>query len=163
MKKATRNKRNNLGDVIRLRGSLEYALANAQTGEIIQRGARHNMVVSVGRQWMLNRCGSTDSNVIDRIKLGTGTTAPATTQTDLSNSFSSKSAATVSAAGTTASPPYFSFSASWASNETHSSSSAINEIGLFVANGTMVGRLTTGSTINFGSTNTLAITYNLSN
>jgi hypothetical protein len=152
-----------MGDIITLRGSLEYVLRNALTGEIVQQGKSHNLVVSAGRQWMLNRLGSTDSNVIDRIKLGTGTTAPATTQTDLANSFSSKTAATVSAAGTTASPPYFSFSASWASNETHSSSSAINELGLFAANGTMVGRLTTTPTINFGNTNTLAITYNLSN
>ena len=161
--KKTNRKKNNLGDVILLRGSLEYALGNALTGEIIERGKCDNTVVTAGRVWMLARLGSNDSNTIDRLKLGTGNTAPATSQTDLANSFSSKSAGTISSAGYTANPPYYSFSASWASNETHASSSAINEIGLFAANGTMVGRLTTSSTINFGSTNTLAITYNLTN
>lgn len=155
--------RSRMGDVILLRGAIEFALRNARTGEIVQSGKKDNIVVTAGRVWMLARIGSNDANTIDRLKLGTGTTAPATGQTDLSNSFSSKSAGTISSAGYTANPPYYTFAASWASNETHASSSAINEVGLFAANGTMVGRLTTGSTINFGSTNTLAITYTLSN
>jgi hypothetical protein len=163
--KRQRTKKSNLevSDIIVMRGAIEYALRNAATGEIIQRGRSKNTVVTVGRAWILNRIGSNDANVIDRIKLGTSTTAPATSQTDLQNSFASKSAGTVSNAGTTANPPYYTFAASWNSNETHASSSAINEFGLFAANGTMVGRVTTGSTINFGSTNTLSVTYTLSN
>jgi len=156
-------KKNKLGDMILLRGFIEYQLRNALTGEIVQEGRSHNDIVTVGRAWMLNRLGSTDSNTIDRLKLGTSTTAPATSQTDLQSSFSSKSAGTISAAGTTANPPYFTFAASWTTNETHTSSSAINEFGLFAANGTMVGRRTTSATINFGNTNTLAVTYTLSN
>lgn len=158
-----------LRDVILLRGALEYALIDAREGptkgQLVQSGRYDNIVVTQGRAWILNRIGSTDANVIDRIYLGTGTAAPATGNTQLANSFSSRSAGTVSAAGTTANPPYFQFSASWASNETHSggSSSAINEFGLFAANATMVGRLTTSATINFSSTNELKITYSLSN
>ena len=150
-------------DIIKLRGALEFALRDAASGEIVQQGRAENIVVTVGRAWILNRIGSSDANTIDRIYLGTGTAAPATGNTQLANSFSSKAAGTISAAGTTANPPYYQFSASWASNETHASSSVINEFGLFGANATMVGRLTTSSTINFGSTNTLALTYNLSN
>ena len=158
---------NELRDTILLRGSIEYALLDARPGptygEIVQAGRKDNIVVTQGRAWILNRIGSTDANVIDRIYLGTGTAAPATGNTQLANSFSSRSAGTVSAAGTTANPPYFQFSASWASNETAASSSVINEFGLFAANATMVGRLTTSATINFSSTNELKITYTLSN
>ena len=152
-----------LVDAILLRGAIEYALKDARTGEVIERGFNKNTVVTVGRAYILNRIGSTDANVIDRIYLGTSTTAPATSQAALVGSFASKSAGTVSNAGTTANPPYYTFAASWASNETHASSSVINEFGLFAANGTMIGRVTTSATINFASTNTLAVTYTLSN
>lgn len=150
-------------DVIKLRGALEYILANARTGEIVQRGKNENTVVTVGRAWMLKRLGSNNAQVIDRIYLGTDTTAPATGDTALGGSFSSKSAGTISTAGTTDNPPYATFAASWASNETHDSSSAINEFGLFTDEPVMVGHVTTGSTINFSTSNTLAVTYKLSN
>ena len=151
----------NPADMILLRGALEYALKDARTGRIVQQGRRENTVVTVGRAWILNRIGSDDSHNIDRLYLGTGTTAPDTSQTALANSFSSKAAGTISDAGTTANPPYYTFAASWASSDTHDSSSAINEFGLF-ASSTMVGRVTTSSTINFGTSNTLAVTYTLS-
>lgn len=153
--------RNHLGDAIVLRGAIEYALRDAATGSIVQQGAEDNIVVTVGRVWMLARIGSNDSHNIDRVGLGTGTTAPATSQTGLANSFSTKTG-TMSSAQYTSNPPSYELQVSWASNETHSSSSAINEFGLF-ASDTMVGRLTTSAAINFGSTNTLAISYRLSN
>lgn len=156
-------KKNQPMDVIKLRGALEFQLRNAETGEIVQQGKGENTVVTVGRAWMLNRLGSNNAQVIDRIYLGTDTTAPATGDTALGASFSSRSAGTISAAGTTASTPYFTFAASWASNETHSSSSAINEFGLFTDEPVLVGHYTTGSTINFSTSNTLAVTYTLSN
>lgn len=156
-------KRNKSGDVIYLRGSLEYALRDAASGEVVQQGANHNVVVTAGRSWILSRLYTNDSNTIDRVYLGTGTTAPATSQTALANSFSSRSVGTFDNAGIGSATPFMRFNVSWASNETHASSSVINEFGLFAANATMVGRLTTSSTINFSSTNTLAITYTLSN
>lgn len=152
-----------LNDAILLRGAMELVLRNAQTGEIIRREKDNNAVVTVGRAWMLNRLGSNDSNVISKIFIGTDTQTPATGLTALAESFSSKNAGTLSGAGTTANPPYFQFQVSWASNETHASSSNIEEFGLFNDNDVMVGYLTTSAAINFGSTNTLAVTYTLSN
>jgi len=156
-------KKNQPMDVIKMRGALEYVLRNAETGEIVANGRNDNTVASVGRAWMLKRLGSNNAQVIDRMYLGTGTTAPASTQTALANSFSSKAAGTISTAGTTADPPYATFAASWASNETHDSSSVINEFALFTDEPVMVGRVTTSATINFSTSNTLAVTYTLSN
>ena len=154
---------NKVNDVIKLRGALEFVLSSAETGEIVNRGKSDNTVVTVGRAWMLKRLGSNNAQVISRIYLGTDTTAPATGDTALGGSFASKAAGTISTAGTTDNPPYATFAASWASNETHDSSSAINEFGLFTDEPVLVGHVTTASTINFGSTNTLAVTYTLSN
>ena len=154
---------NNLGDIILLRGAIEFQLASAKTGEVIQSGRIENTVASNGRKWILNRIASSDANTIDRIYLGTGTTAPASTQTALVASATSRSAGTISTAGTSADPPYCTFAASWASNETFTSSNSISEFGLFGANATMIGRVTTATPINFATSNTLAITYTLSN
>ncbi len=159
----SRKRKNQTADVIKFRGALEFALANALTGEIIRRGKSENTVVTVGRAWMLNRLHTNNTQLIDRIYLGTDTTAPATGDSALGASFSSKSAGTISNAGTTANPPYLTFAASWASNETHDSSSAINEFGLFTDEPVLVGHVTTGSAINFSTSNTLAVTYTLSN
>jgi len=157
------SKKNNAMDVIKMRGALEFTLRNAATGEIVESGKQENTVVTVGRAWMLDRLGSNDSQVIDRIYLGTDNTAPATTDTALGASFSSKTAGTISNTGTSASTPYYTFAASWASNETHDSSSVINEFGLFTDEPVLVGHVTTSSTINFSTSNTLAVTYTLSN
>ena len=157
------SKKNKSMDVIKLRGALEYALGNAFTGEIIQRGKNENVVASVGRAWMLKRLGSNDSQVIDRIYLGTDNTAASSTQTGLIASAESRAAGTISTAGTTADPPYMTFAASWASNETFTNSDNIYEFGLFTDEPVMVGRYVTGSLINFSTSNTLAVTYTLSN
>lgn len=163
MRKAKKTKAaNQLGDAIQLRGYLEYQLRNALTGEIVQQGRQENIVVTKGRVWMLNRLCSNNTNTVDRIYLGKDTQSPATGLTALSVSFSSK-AGTMSSAQYTSNPPSYELQCSWASNETHDSSSAIQEFGLYVSEGTMVGYLTTSAAINFGSTNTLAISYRLSN
>lgn len=150
-----------LGDAILLRGAIEYALRDAGSGELVQGGSANNIVVSVGRVWMLNRLMSNNASVIDRVGLGTGTSVVGVSNTELANSFSTKTG-TMSSAQYTSYPPSYELQVSWASNETHASSSAINEFGLY-ASGTLVGRLSTSAGINFGSTNTLAISYRLSN
>lgn len=157
------SKKNELMDVIKLRGSLEYALKDAATGEVVQGGSKNNQVVTVGRAWMLDRLHTNDSQTIDRIYLGTHTTGYDTGDTALGASFSSATFDNVSNASTTANPPYLEFYISWDSDETHANSSAINEFGLFTDEPVMIGRVTTSSTIDFDSTNTLAITYRLSN
>lgn len=150
-----------VSDVIAFRGALEFALMD-RGGKVIERGRQVNSVVTVGRALILKRIGSNDAHVIDTLYLGKSDQTPATGLTALSQSFSSKVVGTSSTAGCTANPPYATFAASWASNETHASSSAIKEFGLYMSD-TMLGYLTTATAINFSSTNTLAITYTLSN
>lgn len=157
-----KNMANQMSDVIRFRGFLEWALKNTETGEIIDSGGA-NVVCSTGRAWMLKRLGSTDANQIDRIYLGTDTQSPTSTVTALADSFSSASFGTRNTDGTTADPPYMTFSVSWTTNETHDSSSNIEEFGIYASTGPIVGYLTTSAAINFGTSNTLAITYTLSN
>ena len=153
-----------VSDVIQLRGAIEFALANAETGEILQSGRVENTVASNGRKWILNRIGSNDSSVIDRIYLGTGTTPADSTQTALVSSAASKTA-TISNVGTSNNPPYITATCSWASNETFTSSTnpGIREFGLFTANATMVGRYVSSTYILFDTSNTLSVTYTLSN
>ena len=161
MKRIKKSQSPLMGDAILLRGSIEYALRDASSGNVVQSGICHNIVASVGRVWMLNRLMSDNASVIDRVGLGTGTSAVNVSNTQLANSFSTKTG-TMSSAQYTSYPPSYELQVSWASNETHASSSAINEFGLY-ASDTLVGRLSTSAGINFGSTNTLAISYRLSN
>lgn len=162
MRTSKRKQNQEMGDVIKLRGAIEWALRDAATGEIIQTGYNENVVVTAGRVWMLARIGSSSTDTISRIYLGNSTQATATALTALSASFSSKAIGTVSSAQYTSNPPSYEFQASWASGDTHANSTNIVEFGLY-AKDTMVGYLTTSAAINFQSTNTLAISYRLSN
>lgn len=161
MRKAKRTTANEMGDAIKLRGYLEYQLRDALTGEIVQQGYNDNIVVTKGRVWMLARLMSDNANVIDRMYLGNDTQVAQTALTALSASFSSK-AGTMSSAQYTSNPPSYELQCSWDSDGTHANSTAIKEFGLYVSEGTMVGYLTV-DTINFQSTNTLAVSYRLSN
>uniref|UniRef100_A0A6M3JXB3 Uncharacterized protein n=1 Tax=viral metagenome TaxID=1070528 RepID=A0A6M3JXB3_9ZZZZ len=158
-----RTKKNG-NDCIKLRGSIAWALRNAQSGDLIDSGHGENVVLLVGRRYILNKLGADSvANLIDRIYLGTSTAAETNTHTGLQNSFASQTFNAGSSNSSSAATPYIVFAASWASNETHASSSAINEFGLYASTGTAVGRKTTASAINFSSTNTLSVSYTLSN
>jgi hypothetical protein len=157
-------KRKKNGEIIKLRGSIEYALRDAHTGALVQHGQAENVVLTVGRAYILNRIGSNvNTNLIDRIYLGTSAASETNTHSGLQNSAASQTFNAGISASTTANPPYYVFAASWNSNETFASSSVINEFGLYASSGTAVGRKTTSATINFATSNTLSISYTLSN
>ena len=151
-------------DVIKLRGAIEYALKRADTGEVIARGWQENTVLSTGRTWILKKLMfSTNQTFIDRIYLGTCNTAANSTQAGILNSAASQTFNVGTTDNSTSAAPHSIFCASWNSNETFTNSSVINEIGLYASSGTAVGRYVTGSQINFGPTNTLTVSYTLSN
>jgi len=158
----TKKKQNN--DCIKLRGSIAWALRNAQTGDLVDSGQGENVVLLVGRRYILNKLGADSvANLIDRIYLGTNNAAETNTHTAVQDSFASQTFNAGSSNSSSAATPYIVFAASWNSDETHASSSAINEFGLYASTGTCVGRKTTSATIDFGSTNTLSVSYTLSN
>lgn len=161
-----RRKKSTFEDVIKLRGQLEYELRDARSGEIIQKGKSPNVVTFWGRSYVIDRIVSNvETDLIKRIALGTDATATNATQTVLAGYFS---IASITLAKTTANnaAPYFRATVSWASDGTHASSSSISEFALYNSTdtgGVMFNRVTTGTPINFGSTNTLAVTLTVSN
>jgi len=155
---------------LRLRGWLEYQLKDARTGQIVQKGKSSNVVTFKGRSQALMAIGSATQPLIRWMMLGTHTSATNSSQTGLGAFFSIIDSTRATTAMTTATdgPCTFTLAASWNTNETHLSSSAINEFALLnssttAAGMTMFNRVTTGSVINFGNTNTLSCTITITN
>lgn len=167
MKAATRRKAPSFADAIRLRGCLEFELKDSRTGEVIRKGKAKNVVTYDGRSWVIDRIVSTDAQVISALAMGTDASATASNQTNLAGYFSIRTVSLAKTTNTNA-VPYFQATVSWNSNETHASSSSISEFALYQsgatgAGGRMFNRVTTATPINFGSTNTLAVTLTVSN
>lgn len=149
-------------DVIRLRGAIEVCLMNAETGVVVERYANHNVVVTAGRAWVLNRLKSESpaAETLTHVAVGTSTTAPATGDTTLTSENTRKAIGTMSY-GTASNPPWIQAQVSFATNEANTT---LGEAGLFnsSAAGTMLSHVTF-STINKTTSNTLAISYTISN
>ena len=152
-----------------MRGWLEYVLRDARTGEIIHKGKKHNVVTAVGRGYALARIvGSTPSNVLTAIGLGSVSTGAASNDTALGGydtcvTFNNGTTLTTS----TNAPCTFSASVSFASNSTWTNSTRIGEFALFNnttnSSNTVFNHVTTGTYIDFRSTNTLAVTLTITN
>jgi hypothetical protein len=150
-------------DVIKLRGCLEIALRNAN-GEVTDYRKIDNTIVTVGRRWVLQQIASSDINTAQSIgfmAVGTGTAAPATGDTALGSESSRLAINSFTTSNLTSNPPSWRAEASWATNLANTT---LGEVGLFVASaaGTMLGRATF-STINKTTSNTLSISYTVSN
>lgn len=154
-------------DEIKLRGALEYVLRNAFTGEVVQRGKTENAVVFRGRSWVLARIGTnTDSNYIQCMAFGSSSNNDDSSQTKLSSPTSSRTIGTTAITTASNSTPSFSWAVSFTNTETWGQSSVIREFALYNSSdsgGTMLCRAVTGTDINFGTSNTLAVTYTVSN
>jgi hypothetical protein len=151
-------------DTIKLRGCLEIALHNAQSGEIIDSQKFENTIVTAGRRWVLEQICSDLSTVnqsIQFIGVGTSTAAPATGNTALGGESARNAIGTFTTTGLTSSVPSWRAEVSFATNEANTT---LAEVGLFnsSASGTMLGRATF-STINKTTSNTLTISYTVSN
>ena len=152
-----------VGDQLRMRGCLELALANSQ-GRVLEYRKTENTIVTVGRSWVLRAIQSgnaASSEVIGYLAVGTATTAPDTGDTALANENTRVAVGPWDNAGSTANPPYWSAYVQFATDEANTT---LGEVGLFnsSAGGIMLGRATY-NTIDKTTSNTLGITYTVSN
>jgi hypothetical protein len=155
---------------LKLRGYLEYCLRDARTGRIVQRGKKHNVITAIGRSYALKQIIATPAatNILGWLALGTGAGATASNSSALGGYFSIKALGTTASTTATDSACTFTGAVSWASSDTHLSSSQISEFSLWnssttSATATMFNRLTTGTPINFATSNTLAVTITITN
>lgn len=154
-------------DSFKLRGYLEYVLRDANTGEIVQRGKKKNTVTFGGRGWALEKLAYTSAaQILSAIALGSTSTAPTASDTNLPGYSQIKLFGTT---GLTTSPTAactFTGAVSFSAAETWAQSPTIWEFGLYnsaTSAGRLFNRLTTGTVINFASSNTLAITITITN
>jgi len=156
-------------DTFKLRGQLEYVLRDSRTGVIVERGKHHNVVTATGRGFALGRLVSaSNTSLLTAIAVGSTTTAPTSNDTALGAWATARTfnvGTTLTSATNTACT--FAAAASWASNETWTNSSQIGEFALIwgtTSNAfTLFNKITTGSFINFGTSNTLAVTISITN
>lgn len=146
-----------------LKGALELALNSAEDNELQEYRHRKNTVVTAGRRWVLERIQSASppSNFIDNMAIGVSTSSLGTDDTALVDENTRKTIGTFTTTNLTSNPPSWAAQVSWATDEAQTT---LGEVGLFnsSATGTMLARATF-ATISKASTNTLSITYTLSN
>jgi hypothetical protein len=150
-------------DRINLRGSLEISLKDTSGKELEHRSIQ-NVVVTVGRRWVLQQLETLDqqtAQTISHLAVGTSTTAPATGDTALGSENTRKAIGTFSTANLTSNPPSWQAQVSFNTNEANTT---LGEVGLFQSSsgGTLFARATF-ATINKTTSNTLSISYTISN
>lgn len=151
-------------DVIGLRGSIMIQLRNARNRELIEQREIKNLVVTRGRRFVLQQIASSEhitSQHFDNIAVGTDNTAPATSDTALGNESTRISIGTFTTSNLTSNPP------SWraeVSLNTDEGNTTLGEVGIFNSSsgGTLLSRATF-NTINKTTSNTLNISYTISN
>lgn len=161
------------GDGIKLRGCFDIALMDLE-GNILEKKHIDNVVVSAGRSFVLALIAGTSNQSTQGfgwIEIGTSTTAPATTDTTLNGTYTTSvggtgrlAAAAFATAGlTSASPPSWQATVTFATNQ---GNTTLGECGIFNASGynvqTMLSHVTF-ATISKTTSNTLAISYTISN
>lgn len=154
---------NVIGDSLKLRGSLEMVLKDLQ-GNVVEKRAIQNTVVTVGRRWVLQQLETVDqqtAQTISHLAVGTSTTAPATGDTALASENTRKAIGTFSTTNLTSNPPSWQAQVSFNTNEANTT---LGEVGLFQSSsgGTLFARATF-ATINKTTSNTLSISYTISN
>lgn len=156
-------------DVIKLRGRFEIGLYDP-SGNLIEYRKQDNTVVTSGRSYVLSRIQSStpQTDVINAIAVGTSTTAPTTGDTLLNSEVNSTNSGRLAIAsfvtgGLTNNPPSWQAQVTFATNQANST---LGEAGIFNATGsnsqTMLSHVTF-STIAKTTSNTLAISYTISN
>lgn len=151
-------------DYVRFRGCIEVGLYDANTGELLEYRKNDNVVCTQGRAYVLSRIQSVSpqTDVINAIAVGTSTTAPAST--DLLLGSEAKRLAIGSQDNTNLTGP----TPSWAAQVTFATSDAnttLGEAGLFNSTSSNVHTIlshVTFATINKTTSNTLSITYTIS-
>lgn len=150
---------------LRLRGCIEVYLHDAKTGKVLEQRRVNNIVVTQGRAWVLMRIqgSSADANLLNYIALGTSSSAnPATGDTALYAEVTSmRTVVGTWSYGTASNPPYVQGQVSFATN---AGNTTLAEAGFFNSSsgGTMLSHVTFSS-INKTTSNTLTISYSISN
>lgn len=154
-------------DVIKMRGCIELQLLNAETGEPIEGSYRRidNVVVTSGRRYVLSRIlsASPQTDTINAIAVGTSTTAPVTGDTLLGSEALRISISSFDTSGLGSNPPSWQAQCTFATNQANTT---LGEAGLFNSTSANVQTMlshVTFSTINKTTSNTLAISYTISN
>lgn len=152
-------------DVIKFRGCIEMALLNAETNEIVEKRKIDNVVVTSGRSYVLSRLvsASPQTDTINAIAVGTSTTAPATGDTLLASESLRISISSFATSGLTNNPPSWQAQCTFATNQANTT---LGEAGLFNSTSANVQTMlshVTYATINKTTSNTLAISYTISN
>jgi len=150
-------------EVIKMRGCLEIVLGDLQ-GRELERRKVNNVIVTAGRAWVLQQINSTDhvtSQAIGYMAIGTSVTAPATGDAALGGETTRNAIVSFTTTNLSSNPPSWRAECSFASNE---GNTTLGEVALLnsSANGTMLGRATF-STLNKTTSNTLSISYTVSN
>ena len=148
--------------VIKLRGAYQMILGDAN-GNVIEERRVDNTVVTAGRRWVLQQIASSlisTAQSIGFIAVGTGTTAPATSDSGLGSETSRIAINSFSSANLTSNPPSWRAEASFATNQANTT---LAEVGMFNSSsgGTMLSR-STFTTVNKTTSNTFAISYTIS-
>lgn len=154
-------------DVIKLKGSLVAVLKNCWTGQEVQRVEQNNIIVTAGRAWVLKHIVGTavfngnETAPLSYMAIGTSTTAPATSDTTLGSETTRKAIQNFTTSNLTSNPPSYQLECSYATNE---GNTTLGEVGLLnsSASGTLLAHATF-STINKTTSNTLSISYTISN
>lgn len=152
-----------VNDFFQLRGCYRGHLRDAQGNPLIEFG-NDNTVVTRGRREVLNiiRTGG-NTDLFGYMAVGTSTTAPATGDTLLGSEIDRNAIGTFDTTNLTSTTPSWAAVASWNTNEANTT---LGEVGLFNSSGansqTLLARATF-STINKTTSNTLTITYTISN
>ena len=161
---------------LKLRGFIEYELKDAIRQEIlrkgkvpvyddvVEKGSNRNTVVTTGRRWVLQQIASSEiatAQSISYLAIGTGTAAPATSDSALGSETTRKAIGTFTTTNLTSNPPSWRAEVSFATNE---GNTTLGEVGMFNSSSgeTMLARATF-STINKTTSNTLSVSYTLSN
>jgi len=123
-----------------------------------------NTIITQGRSWVLAAIQSghaATTQTIERVAIGTDVTAPTTADTALGSEVTRVAVGTWDNAGLTANPPYWRATAQFATDE---GNTTLGEVGLFNSSsgGTMLGHATF-STLSKSTSNTLGVTYTISN
>ena len=158
-------------DSIMLRGSIEVALRDAITGRDIQRTKGDNVVLYVGRSWLMQKIASTGMvstvTINANVVIGTGSTATAATHTGPQAYFTYKTGTlnlTTQSGGTGV--PVMQVLASWESTEL--TATGFNSIWEFLLNnstgsaGTFLNRYLSNTFVNATTSNQLLVTYSVS-
>ena len=150
-------------EFIKMRGCLEIVLGDMQ-GNILEKRKVDNTIVTAGRKWVLqqiNSSGMVTSQSIGFLGIGTTTTAPGTSDSALGGETTRNAIVSFTTTNLTSNPPSWRAECSFASNE---GNTTLAEVALFnsSSSGTMLGRATF-ATLNKTTSNTLSISYTVSN